>query len=49
MPFTERRTRFAVGTGFLTLWLEIEVDPDLVLAEPSADLLIAAEGETLLF
>jgi hypothetical protein len=42
-------TRFAVGTGFLTLWLEIEVDPDLVLGEPNAELLIAAEGETLLF
>lgn len=42
-------TRLAVGAGFLTLWLEIEVDPDLLLAEPSADLMIAAEGETLLF
>jgi CheY-specific phosphatase CheX len=41
--------RFAVGSGFLTLWLEVEVDPDLVLGEPSADLGIAAEGETLLF
>jgi len=41
--------RLAVGTGVLTLWLEIEVDPDLVLAEPSADVVIAAEGETLLF
>ena len=42
-------SRLAVGSGFLTLWLEIEVDPDLVLGEPSADLWIAAEGETLLF
>lgn len=41
--------RLAVGTGFLTLWLEVEVDPDLVLVEPSADVRIAAEGETLLF
>jgi hypothetical protein len=41
--------RLAVGTGFLTLWLEVEVDPDLVLAEPSADMNIAVEGETLLF
>jgi hypothetical protein len=39
----------AVGTGFLTLWLEVEVDPDLVLAEPSAELQIAAEGDTLMF
>ena len=41
--------RVAVGTGFLTLWLEVEVDPDLVLAEPNADLQIALEGDTLLF
>jgi chemotaxis protein CheX len=42
-------TRLAVGSGFLTLWLEVEVDPDLVLAEASADLAIASEGDTLLF
>lgn len=41
--------RFAVGTGFLTVWLEVEVDSDLVLGEPSADMVIAAEGETMLF
>jgi hypothetical protein len=41
--------RLAVGTGFLTLWLEVEIDPDLVLAEPTADLQIALEGDTLLF
>jgi chemotaxis protein CheX len=42
-------TRLAVGAGFITLWLELEVDPDLVLAEPNADMAIVAEGETLLF
>jgi CheY-specific phosphatase CheX len=41
--------RLAVGSGFITLWLEIEVDPDLVLAEPNADLQIPSEGDTLLF
>jgi CheY-specific phosphatase CheX len=42
-------TRLAVGSGFVTVWLELEVDPDLVLAEPNGELAIAAEGETLLF
>jgi chemotaxis protein CheX len=42
-------TRLSVGSGSLTLWLEVEVDPDLVLAEPSADMGVAVEGETLLF
>ena len=42
-------TRLAVGAGFLTLWLELEVDPDLVLAEPNSDMAVAAEGDTLLF
>ena len=42
-------TRLAVGSGFLTLWLELEIDPDLVLAEPNGEHAIAAEGETLLF
>jgi hypothetical protein len=41
--------RLAVGDGFLTLWLEVEVDPDLTLAEPNAGLKIAVEGDTLLF
>lgn len=41
--------RLAVGSGFLTLWLEVEVDPDLVLAEASADLAVGFEGDTLLF
>jgi hypothetical protein len=31
-------TRLAVGSGFLTLWLEVEIDPDLVIADPVADL-----------
>jgi CheY-specific phosphatase CheX len=42
-------TRLAVGSGFLTLWLEVEVDPDLVLVAGSADLGIASEGDPLPF
>jgi hypothetical protein len=41
--------RLAVGAGFITLWLEVEVDPDVVLAEPNADMQIAVEGDTLMF
>ncbi|HEY0476565.1 MAG TPA: chemotaxis protein CheX [Kofleriaceae bacterium] len=41
--------RLAVGTGLLTIWLEIEADPALQLAEPSAESMIAAEGEAMLF
>lgn len=40
---------FAVGDGVVTVWLEVEADADLVLAEPSADSMIAAEGEAMLF
>ncbi|MBC7976137.1 MAG: chemotaxis protein CheX [Myxococcales bacterium] len=42
-------TRLAVGAGFLTIWLEIEASPGLELTEPSADSMIAAEGEAMLF
>jgi CheY-specific phosphatase CheX len=42
-------TRFAVGPGVVTLWLEIEAEPGLELTEPSADSAIAAEGEAMLF
>jgi hypothetical protein len=42
-------TRLAVGTGFLTIWLEIEAAVGLELAEPTADTMMAAEGEAMLF
>lgn len=42
-------TRLAVGTGSLTIWLEIEASPGLELAEPTADTMMAAEGEAMLF
>jgi len=42
-------TRLAVGDGFLTIWLELEAEPGLELAEPNADSMIAAEGEAMLF
>jgi CheY-specific phosphatase CheX len=42
-------TRLAVGTGFMTIWLEIEAAPDLQLAEPTADSAIAGEGEAMMF
>jgi CheY-specific phosphatase CheX len=38
-----------VGDGVLTLWLEVEADPELTLTEPSPDAMIAAEGEAMLF
>jgi hypothetical protein len=41
--------RLLVGTGLLTIWLEIEADPALQLAEPNAESMIAAEGEAMLF
>lgn len=41
--------RLTVGGGSLSIWLEIDADPALVLAEPSADTQMAAEGEALLF
>jgi CheY-specific phosphatase CheX len=42
-------TRLAVGNGSVTIWLEIEAEAGLELAEPSADSAIAAEGEAMLF
>jgi CheY-specific phosphatase CheX len=42
-------TRLAIGPGFMTIWLEIEAEPGLELAEPNADSAIAAEGEAMLF
>jgi len=42
-------TRLAVGNGSLTIWLEIEAEAGLELAEPSADSAVAAEGEAMLF
>ena len=38
-----------VGGGFLSIWLELEVHPELELAEPSADTMMPAEGEAMLF
>lgn len=35
--------------GAVTLWLEIEADGDLVLAEPTAETSIAAEGDSFMF
>jgi CheY-specific phosphatase CheX len=42
-------TLLSVGDGFLTIWLEIEAEPGLELAEPNEDSMIAAEGEAMLF
>ena len=36
-------------SGSVTLWLEIEAEPDLVLTEPTEDTAIAAEGESFMF
>lgn len=41
--------RLDVGTGFVAIWLEVEADPALVLAEPGPESAIAAEGEAMLF
>jgi CheY-specific phosphatase CheX len=41
-------TNLSVGSGQITIWLEIDVDPALVLAEPCDDAVIA-EGEAMLF
>jgi hypothetical protein len=50
LPQAESRaTRLSVGTGYMTFWLEIQADPGLQLAEPSADSMIAAEGEAMMF
>lgn len=38
-----------VGDGALSIWLEIEARPGLVLAEPGAESEMAAEGEALMF
>jgi hypothetical protein len=42
-------TQLAIGEGFVTLWLEIEAEPGLELAEPTAESAVAAEGEAMLF
>jgi len=50
LPQTEREpTRLAVGSGFLTIWLEIDAQPGLVLAEPTAEAAMMGEGEAMLF
>lgn len=50
LPHSETRpTCLAVGPGFVTIWLETEAAPGLVLAEPSPESSIAAEGEAMLF
>jgi CheY-specific phosphatase CheX len=41
-------TQLAVGPGQVTIWLEIEAEPGLVLQEPSAESSIAPEGEAML-
>ena len=53
-PVTQSRpASFVVSksdqTGTVTLWLEIEAEDGLVLAEPSEDTAIAAEGESFMF
>lgn len=40
--------RLAVGSGFVTLWLEVEIDPDLVLMEPNPEVTITPEGHALM-
>lgn len=42
-------TRLLVGSGYVTIWLEVEAEPGLELTEPSADTMMAAEGEAMLF
>jgi CheY-specific phosphatase CheX len=42
-------TRLSVGTGSITIWLEFVAEAGLELAEPSADMMMAVEGEALLF
>jgi len=41
--------RLAVGSGFLTIWLEVEAEPGLELTEPTPETEMAAEGEAMLF
>ena len=42
-------TCLQVGSGTVTLWLELEAEPGLELSEPSEDSMIAPEGEAMLF
>jgi CheY-specific phosphatase CheX len=50
LPQTEAEPIFlSVGGGIVTIWLEVEADADLVLSEPSADAMVAVEGEAMLF
>jgi CheY-specific phosphatase CheX len=41
--------RLDVGGGSFAIWLEVETGPDLTLADPGPESLIAAEGEAMLF
>jgi len=41
--------RLTVGGGFVAIWLEVEHDAELALAEPSPESAIAAEGEAMMF
>jgi hypothetical protein len=38
-----------VGTGHVAIWLEVEADPELALAEPGTGSAVATEGEAILF
>lgn len=50
MPHTHLApVRLAVAEGHVTLWLEIEAQPDLELSEPTEDSSIAPEGEAFMF
>jgi len=41
--------KMQVAEGSVTIWLEIEATPGLMLSEPGADSEIAAEGESMMF
>ena len=41
--------RLDVGGGSFAIWLEVEASPDLTLADPGPESMIAAEGEAMLF
>lgn len=41
--------RLDVGGGSLAIWLEVEASPDLTLADPGPESMVAAEGEAMLF
>jgi CheY-specific phosphatase CheX len=45
---TAEPTRMSVGTGQITIWLEIDADAELALGEPCDDAALA-EGEAMLF